>query len=499
MMRNPHVRRQIFTTFALGLSIAVSVTQSGEAQTTSATPTHTLTTLRGQNLAQSKMAQSINNFCRPLQAKTTPGVSPPGQVDLVNICVGLQNNAANLIDDDVPGPTFGLPTGAQVNAALQQLNGGTELLQPTNQASLLQTTQTSRQTSVVEARLSRQREGTVLASSELPSTSVGQLAALNPQDLSGRLQLAQNQPAPEFVYTTGPLGVYATGLGQFGTRDQTPTQTAYSFNNAGFVAGTDYRFSPQLIAGLAFGYTQSNVNFDTSTLSASGQFLNQNLFEGNLYATYAFTDALYMNAIAFVGGGSSNSQRHIVIPSTNPGGPNNNPQPVDQIATGSFGSQVQGVSVSGGYTLPFGALVLTPTLRFLYQHTGVDGFNENAFSVNLRYDSSRVDTVLSALGGDAQYTLNTQFGLLYPTARFYWSHQFSPSNTTLTPSFINDASLNSAFVMPGTPTSRNYYDLGVGIALQLSRNSSVFINYDSIIGISQTTYNSFTAGVRFTF
>jgi hypothetical protein len=197
MTHNPHVRRQIFTTFALGLSIAVSVTQSGEAQTTPATPTHTLTTLRGQNLAQSKMAQSINNFCGPLNAITSPGLSPPGQVDLARICVGLQNNAANLVDDP-PGPTFGLPTGAQVNAALQQLNGGAELLQPTSQASVLQTTQTSRQTSVVEARLSRQREGTVLASSELPSITVGQLAALNPQELSGRLQLAQNQPAPDF-------------------------------------------------------------------------------------------------------------------------------------------------------------------------------------------------------------------------------------------------------------------------------------------------------------
>jgi uncharacterized protein with beta-barrel porin domain len=488
MTRNPHVRQQIFTTFALGLSIAVSVTQSGEAQTTSATPTHTLTTLRGQNLAQSKMAQSINNFCGPLNAITSPGVSPPGQVDLAHICVGLQNNAANLVNDP-PGPTFGLTTGAQVNAALQQLNGGTELLQPTNQASLLQTTQTSRQTSVVEARLSRQREGTVLASSELPSISVGQLAALNPQDLSGRLQLAQNQPAPEFAYTTGPLGVYATGLGQFGSRDLTPSQNGYSFNNAGFVAGADYRFSPRLVAGLAFGYTQSNVNFDTSTLSASGQFLNHNLLEGNLYATYAFTDALYMNAIAFVGGGSSNSQRHIVIPSNDP-----SEAPVDQIATGSFGSQVQGVSVSGGYALPFGALVVTPTARFLYQHTGVDGFNENAFSVDLRYDSSRVNTILSSLGADVQYTLNTQFGLLYPTAQFYWAHQYSPSKTTITPSFINDASLKSPFIMPGTPTSTNYFDLGVGIALQLSRNSSAFINYDAILGISNTTYTASPPG-----
>jgi outer membrane autotransporter protein len=343
--------------------------------------------------------------------------------------------------------------------------------------------------------LSREREGTVLAGGEFPRT--GQLAALNPQELSGQFQLAQNQPTPEFAYAIGPLGVFATGLGQFGSKDPTTSVNGYSFNNAGFIVGADYRFNPQLIAGLAFGYTRSNTSFDTSTLSASGQFLHDNLLEGNLYATYSFTDALYMNAIAFVGGGNNNSQRHIVIPSTNPVA--NQQAPVDQIATGSFGSQVQGVSVSGGYALPFGQLVVTPTLRFLYQHTGVDGFSENAASVNLRYGSSRVNTVLSSLGADAQYTISTPLGSLYPFGRFYWAHQYSPGNTTVSAAFVNDATVLSTFILPGTPTSTNYFDIGVGVGLQLSGNSSAFINYDSILGISHTTYNSFTAGVRFTF
>jgi outer membrane autotransporter protein len=337
---------------------------------------------------------------------------------------------------------------------------------------------------------------TAVPGGEFPRT--GQLAALNPQELSGQLQLAQNQPAPEFVYTFGPLGVYATGLGQFGTRDPTSSENAYSFNNAGFVTGADYRFNRQLVAGLAFGYTRANISFDTSTVSASGQFLHDSLFTGNIYATYSFTDALYMNAIALISGGSHNSQRHIVIPSTNPG-VNNNPQPVDQIATGSFGSQAQGITVSGGYVLPFGPLVVTPIIRFAYQRTSVDGFNENAFSVNLLYGNSRVDTVLSSLGGEAQYTLNTQFGLLYPMARFHWAHQYSPNNTSVTPAFINDATGRSPFFLSGTPTSTNYFNVGAGLGLQLSRNSSAFINYDSILGISHTTYNSFTAGVRFTF
>jgi outer membrane autotransporter protein len=145
---------------------------------------------------------------------------------------------------------------------------------------------------------------------------------------------------------------------------------------------------------------------------------------------------------------------------------------------------------------------VTPIVRFSYQHTGVDGFSENASSVNLRYNSSSINTVLSSLGADAQYTMSTAFGLLYPMARAHWWHQYSPGNNTSVPlAYVNDATTTvlSNLILPGVPTSRNYVDLGAGLGLQLSRSGSAFINYDSILGISHTSYNSFTAGVRFTF
>jgi outer membrane autotransporter protein len=455
------VRRQI-STFALGLGFAVSATQSGEAQT--------------QNVAQQKMAQSLINLCPNVNIANAPG--------LANLCAGMTALA------NTPGQQVAL------NDALQQLNGGAELLVPVSQPSLLETTQPTQQTGVVEARLSRQREWMLAgAAADREFPRAGQVAALNPQDSDGQLRLAQNQ-APEVTYSTGPFGVFATGLGQFGSRDLTTSENGYSFNNAGFVAGADYRVTPRMVAGLAFGYTRTNTSFDTSALSAPGQFLHDNSYTGNVYTTVAFTDALYMNAIALVGGGNTNSQRRIVIPFTGTGA-----MPIDSTATGSFGTQTQGVNVSSGYTLPFGSLVVTPIARFSYQHTGVDGFSENAPSVNLRYNSSSINTVLSSLGADAQYTASTAFGLLYPMARAHWTHQYSPGNTSVPLAYVNDptAALASNLILPGVPTSRNYVDLGVGLGVQLSRSGSAFISYDSILGISRTSYNSFTAGVRFTF
>ena len=451
-----------------------------------------LTTLPGTNAAQQTMAGSIAAVCPPLTPVT------PNQQDLKTICSAMIGNALQLQGQSFQGfGTYGLDTDG-LKSALQSLNGGAELLVPTNQASVSQTTQTSRQNGAIEQRLKELRDwttGTVVAGGEPPPAP--QIAALGTLEPGGQVLIAQNQ-APPFAYSIGALGVFASGLGQFGSRDMTTSENGYSFNNAGFVAGADYRITPQLIAGMAFGYTQSNTNFDTSALSASGQSLSGNLFQGNLYATYFPTDAFYLNGIVVIGGGNNDSRRHVVIPSADP----TLTPPVDRIATGTFGDRVAGFTLAGGYALPFGPLVVTPIARFLYQHTGVDALTEDgAQGADLAFGSSSVNTVLTFLGADAQYTIPTSFGPLYPIGRFHWAHQYSPGNTAVSVAYSNDntSGLLSSFILPGVPTSRNYFDLGVGISLQLSGTASGFINYDAILGINNTTYNSFTAGVRFTF
>jgi outer membrane autotransporter protein len=478
--------RRVVRAVGLGLVASAFLAEFCHAQ-------NPLTTLSGTNVAQQTMAQSTAAVCPQLNPVTS------AQKDLFTICSAMIGNAQQL--QGVPittGGSYGLDTNG-LKSALQSLNGGTELLVPTNQASVAQTTQTSRQNGTIEQRLKELRDwttGMVVSGSE-PPPPAPQIAALGTLEPGGQVLIAQNQ-APPFAYSIGPFGVFASGLGQFGSRDMTTSENGYSFNNAGLVTGADYRITPQLIAGLAFGYTQSNTNFDTSAVSASGQSLSGNLFQGNLYATYFPTDAFYLNGIVVIGGGNNDSRRHIVIPSADPA----STSPVDRIATGSFGDRVAGFTLAGGYAFPFGAFVLTPIARFLYQHTGVDALTEEgAQGADLAFGSSSVNTVLSFLGADAQYTIPTSLGPLYPIGRFHWAHQYNPGNTAVSVAYSNDTSLGllSSFILPGVPTSRNYFDLGVGVSLQLSGTASAFINYDAILGINNTTYNSFTAGVRFTF
>jgi uncharacterized protein with beta-barrel porin domain len=314
--------RRLVGTIGLGLAVSAIVSQFGHAGNTgsySALTGQPALTALGQNGAQRTMGQSINNVC-PTITNISLAKDPPtqGQINLATICQAMTFNALQVQGQPnlgmLPQISFGL-NASGLNGALQQLNGGAELLVPTTQSSIVQTTQTSRQTSAIETRLNELRNwttGTAVAGTEPPRA--GQIAALSTLEPGGQGLTAQNLPPPlNYSYSIGPFGVYVNGLGQFGSRDLTTTENGFSFNNAGFVAGADYRFTPQLVAGLAFGYSQSNTNFDTSAVSASGQSLSGNLLQGNLYATYAMTDAWYVNAIALFGGGNNNSRRHIAF------------------------------------------------------------------------------------------------------------------------------------------------------------------------------------------
>ena len=208
--------------------------------------------LPGQNLTQQKMGQSINVFCPTVSSIAMP---TPGQRDLGNLCSAMIGNS------------FGLSMSG-LNGALSQLNGGAELGVPTSQASIKQTTQTSRQTGAIQERLSQPRywpAGAAVAGGDLPRT--GQIAALNTRIRPDKFFLRKTSRSNSLIrpacWECSPMG------GQFGSRDMATSVNGYSFNNAGFVAGADYRFTPQLAAGIAFGYSQSNTNFDTSAVQRS--------------------------------------------------------------------------------------------------------------------------------------------------------------------------------------------------------------------------------------
>jgi hypothetical protein len=152
------VRRRI-RVVGLGLTVSATVIQVGHAQTL---PSYSaifsqpnLTALPGLNGAQQMMAQSINNVCPTINTIA----ATPGQADLARLCSAMIGNSLQMQGAPNPLrlPSLGLDASG-LQGALQQLNGGAELVVPTSQTSVTQTTQTTRQTGAIEARLSQLRD-----------------------------------------------------------------------------------------------------------------------------------------------------------------------------------------------------------------------------------------------------------------------------------------------------------------------------------------------------
>jgi outer membrane autotransporter protein len=472
--------------FGLAFAMVLLALQPGQAQNlppySVLNPGTGTTTLPGMTTAQAAMARSIDNVCPTISAQQ------PGS-DLANVCGAMIGTALAALGQANPGglPSIGLSVAATENA-LQQLNGGAVTLVPTNQVSQLRTVQTQ----ILAARLTVLRTR-MLGEQDTPD-SVVRLAANDTgavQDLPGRIQLAQAAPTEASIWS-GKLGLFGNLIGQFGSRDPTSTQNGFSFNNEGFLMGGDYRFTPDFAAGAAFGYNYSSTDFDTNPNSAPGQYLHSNLFQINLYSTWQATDALYLDALASFGFGTNDAKRHILIPGLPGGG--------DRTATGSFDGQTVAAAFGGGYNIPFGALTVTPTARLEYRYVHSDSFTESgAAGLDLTYGASSQSAILSFLGGQAAYAISMDWGVLSPTVRANWAHQYNSGHSSIYVAYANDPSLTSAFVMSGDASDRNYYQLGVGLAVQLSGGRSAFINYDAIVGLNKTSYNSFTAGVRFDF
>ncbi|MGH7090774.1 MAG: autotransporter outer membrane beta-barrel domain-containing protein, partial [Stellaceae bacterium] len=431
------------------------------------------------------MAHSIDDVCPNVTSLPTP---TPAQVKLGTACSSMTGTAVVLQGGSNPGNLPSLPLDLNgLKSALTQLNGGSVTIVPTTQASVLRNLQSN----VVLSRLSLMRVrmlGGGMASDDAARTTL--LAMGNDpaaSDANGSILVAQNAPTEVSIWS-GRLSLYLNGLGQFGDAGTTGSQSGYSFDSEGFVLGGDYSLTPKLSIGLSFGYTHSNSDFDVTPQSPPGQFLRGDLLQGSLYALWYATDQLYLSAIASIGGGDNDSQRQIAISGLAPA-----------TETGSFGTRTYGLAVGGGYMIPMGALTLTPTARVEYRRLTSDAFTENGSSgLELTYGGAAENEVLTFIGGQVQYAISTGFGVVTPTLRGEWAHQYNSGNTVISVAYANDPTF-STVTLAGTQPSRNYGDIGVGVALQFQGNWSSFINYDAIVGVANTTFNSFTAGVRFGF
>lgn len=103
------------------------------------------------------------------------------------------------------------------------------------------------------------------------------------------------------------LGVFVNGNFVFGNRDGTSREDGLDFDNKGFTAGVDYRFTDDLALGLAFGFNNVHTDLangagdsDTNsyTVSTFGNYYVNNFFVTGIFS-YAALDHEISRTIAY--------------------------------------------------------------------------------------------------------------------------------------------------------------------------------------------------------
>ena len=444
----------------------------------------------GQNAAQQTMGNSIDNVCPTLVGQVTndPDLVGTDTGELQRVCTAMVQNAALLNGGTPPANGFGIGDAATYNGAVQAI-AGEELQTPQLEITKVR----NNQVGAIRGRLGALRASSI----------TGQLA-LNGFDRRREYQIASEGddiPVLEEA-SSGRMGVFISAGYRFGEKDNTSEVEGFDFDNKGITAGIDYRISSDLIAGIAFGYSAFDVDFDTTINSPNGQELENDTYSVSLYGTYYGADAFFVDGVLRGGYGDYESNRHIFIP--NPGGVDidNDGNPdgdLDRTAQGDFDSWFVDLGVRAGYDINLNGPTITPSIGADFVYADIDGFEETgAGGLNLAFEDQQAKSLTANLGVAASYPISFEGGVLTPSVNAAWNLELAGDDDGVEFFYAADTTPGtlSRFEIEPEDKDTNFGELGASIAVALPNDFSAFVDYSTIIALEDIEQHSIFVGFR---
>jgi outer membrane autotransporter protein len=286
------------------------------------------------------------------------------------------------------------------------------------------------------------------------------------------------------------LGAFVNGEISFEDKDTTDRESGFELSTLGLTAGIDYRFTNNLVAGIALGYSNSETD-----LNADGGNIDSDSYSLTLYGTFYQSNEFYIDGSYSYGRNSYDSERNIIYQVVTP---------INQTAISSNDSNQHVLGLGAGYNFNRQALTFTPNARLDYVKTDIDGFSEEfnnkdaGASLGMEIDSQKLQSLTLTLGVQADYVISQSWGILIPHANLDYVHEFKDDVRQLTGRFLQDNSRES-FSFSSDAPDRDYFNLGLGISAQFSQGRAAFIRYEGTLGLRDVDRHAIMAGVRLEF
>lgn len=377
------------------------------------------------------------------------------------------------------GRTLGYSERAQLLAAVQQVSGEEVAAQGT-----LSTQVSAGQFSNIGGRLTALRMGS------------------NRQRLGGGASADEQGMSAD----QSRLGWFVESSYGFGDHDQTVSEDAFDFDSMSVTTGTDYNFGSGVV-GVAFGYDRYQADFDTAMFVTGGDVEVKGI-SGSLFAGY-FGEGWTLSGIATYGSLESDVSRRVVYGSANAACISCGAL---RTMTGSPDGNYVALGVSVGYEFNVGGWDITPSVSGNYRDVDIDGYAEaDQFGggLALRYDDQQIESTRSIVGVTLSRPISRSFGVLVPSLRAEWHHEFEDDVRAVRAKYVLEDSLLtgasnprnfacaiSCFTMLTDQADADYGIASVGVSATFPRRVQVYVFYEALLGTSNVTGNSIAAGLR---
>ncbi len=271
------------------------------------------------------------------------------------------------------------------------------------------------------------------------------------------------------------FGFYMSGVGTNIDRKITAREVGYDSDLLGFVAGLDYRFFEEFIAGLSIGYTNSEANMDLGV----GQ-VDLETVVVLLHGVYTPTYNITVNTYAGWSGLNFDSTRTIA-------------------GTGSAQSKTDGdqfvAGLSSSYNFNIGGFTILPQVSVDYLTSWINGFSEvGAGAANLNVGDQRINSLKTLAGVNLTYAWSQNWGVITPHIRVFYLHEFLNDNRVINTSPLIGTSTSSGFQTDNP--DRDYVTLAAGISTQLPHSVQLYVDYQRTIAHSYIDSYIVSGGIR---
>jgi len=279
-------------------------------------------------------------------------------------------------------------------------------------------------------------------------------------------------------------GAFVNGQLTMGDKEMTLNEEGFEFDSTGVTAGVDYRVSDRTVVGGAAGFLTTDMSLDRrgGGLDADGLSLSGYAL---VYGPAAyFTSSVTWGEIDF------DLVRNVDLPEPFQGQER-------FTARGATDSDQFSIALEGGYDKIMEAATLGGFVRASYIDAAVGEYVEDGagpFSLAIR--NQDIESLLGEAGVSWSYAASRSWGILMPSLRASYLHEFEDSSRLIRGRFVGDI-LGNEFAVPTDSPDRNFFNLGGGLTFTLPKGRSFFLFVDS--DLERDDLSVFTASFGFRF